>query len=447
MLNLAYYAVALFAVYAQAAPHNKPPQPNKDTSKAGVVAANCQPSRVLGSGFNVVFYDYPYYRDDGWQPGWFEGGYKNNAITATKKGVQDIYFSNQTVPWGVVRGTVYDTEVNISNFAMELSGFFKADYTGTYTFTLKADNGASLQLGAGQSCCDDAGGSVGGGFNIFTLGPRGGGGDVDANTNRYTASFDLQEGRYYPVKLVYFNWVTNAGLDLSYVDPKGTTVKNFANKISQLQFDNGVCITSTTEYWTNKYTSTTTRTGKSTNTVVVELPHLTTTTTTTWGNSFTSSVTKTGSITDTIVVEVPSATVTTTTYWNKPMTSLTTVTTGKDGTNTVIVQVPKTTVTKTSTWTNNFSSTSTAVGSVTDTVIVDVPSPTKTVTSYWTQTTTGATTITTGTDGTNTVTGSATDTVEIDVPTPTKTITSYWEKPTTATTTVTTGTDGTNTLL
>ncbi|OBA23100.1 hypothetical protein METBIDRAFT_9412 [Metschnikowia bicuspidata var. bicuspidata NRRL YB-4993] len=387
-------------------------------SLVGVVSATsgCTPTEVGAEGFDARFYTYGLRDNKGWDEDFFSSTYKTTLLK-TVTGVTSINFQYSDQPDRVLlRNTIYGYDTTISNYTLELSGFYKAAESGTYSFKLAADNGASLQFGSGQSCCNDASGSVSGDFNINTLGPYGGGGNTAVNVN--TASFTLTKGIYYPVKIVMFNWLGNTGIDLQVTDPSGDTITDFGSQVFQATFANSKCYTTVTSVWSKTFTSTTTETGKLTDTVVVEVPKKTTTITSTWTNSFESTTTAIGKLTDTVIVEVPHVTTTVTSIWNKNYATTTTAT-GKL-TDTVIVEIPHETVTVTSTWTENYATTSTVTGSLTDTVVVDVP-----------KTTVGKTRTT------STATGSLTDTVVVGVPHETVTVTSTWTKNYATTTTVT----------
>ncbi|SGZ47050.1 CIC11C00000002377 [Sungouiella intermedia] len=396
----------------------------------------CVPDSLTGNGFKVNFYRYGLNDPVGWTKGFFETGYKANGIFASLPIVSDINFLFDAVFNKVVSGTIYGVPLSISNYTIELSGFFLPQVSGDYTFYLNADNGASLQFGAGTSCCNDPLGSITGDFSIDTLGPAGGGGNVDANSN--TATFSLVAGTYYPIKIVTFNWLGNGGLKLYYIDPNNNQVSTFSNVVYQATFSDGACFTTVTTTWGNVFSSTTTITNHQMNTVLVGVPSSTTTLTTTWSGSRTSTTTVGGSDgTRTVIVEVPSSTTTLTTTWSGSRTSTTTVG-GSDGTRTVIVEVPSSITTLTTTWSGSRTSTTTVGGSDgTRTVIVEVPSSTFSTTTTWSGN--YLTTITIpGTDGTQTVI--------VEVPSSTTTFQLTWDQDYTSTVTIP-GADGTQTVI
>ncbi|SGZ51032.1 CIC11C00000001727 [Sungouiella intermedia] len=182
-------------------------------------AASCLPLRLSAPGLNVNFYGYDLRTRVGWNDDYFTGGYKNGGLKKTVENVVDINFSfPSTRSRVVVNGNIYGYPLTISNFSMELTGYFRADYTGTHTFTIVADDGVTLQFGNGVYCCDDVNGALGNtSFGINSL--RGYGGNPPANPS--TFSVQLQAGRYYPMKLIFFNWDGILQLDVSYVNPLG----------------------------------------------------------------------------------------------------------------------------------------------------------------------------------------------------------------------------------
>ncbi|OBA23098.1 hypothetical protein METBIDRAFT_34690, partial [Metschnikowia bicuspidata var. bicuspidata NRRL YB-4993] len=204
-------------------------------SAVSAATSGCIPSSIGSTGFTARFYSYGYRDTSGWDADFFSTGYKTTLMETVTE-VTAINFDLAVLSSEASYGYVYGYYTTVSNFAVELSAFYLAPSTGTFTFNLAADNGASLQFGSGQGCCNDASGSVSGAFSIDTLGPAGGGGSTSENTQ--TASFSLTEGVYYPIKIVMFNWVGNAGLSLTMTDPSGNTVSDLGPYVSQLTFDN-----------------------------------------------------------------------------------------------------------------------------------------------------------------------------------------------------------------
>ncbi|KAM9933743.1 hypothetical protein OXX80_006643 [Metschnikowia pulcherrima] len=281
----------------------------------------CKPAKINYYGFVARIYRYHLNSHMGWHPDFFSDHYKRyhwshgpenrlkNNIKEQKplkvvKKIKNINFDIHASSYEIVHGEVYGYPMTVSNFTLELSGYFRAHSTGTYTFRLAADNGATLQFGSGLTCCDDASGSVSGKFHIETMGPHGGGGNTAKNV--HMASFDLTEGIYYPVKIVMFNWRGNAGLHLSATDPSGETTTEFGRAVFQGKFDQK-CTTTVTSAWKKTFTSTKTQLGASTNTVVVRVPKATITRTIAGQHTYALTRTVTGELTNTVVVEKASS--------------------------------------------------------------------------------------------------------------------------------------------
>ncbi|OBA14616.1 hypothetical protein METBIDRAFT_48200, partial [Metschnikowia bicuspidata var. bicuspidata NRRL YB-4993] len=204
----------------------------------GIVSASagCTPSMVGEKGFIANFYSYEFLGGKGWEKDFFVSGYKSDLLE-TVRCVESINFQYSNQPdQKVLHQTIYGYSTTISNYSLELSGYFEAPETGLYRFRLAADNGASLQFGAGQTCCNDASGSESGGFSFKTLGPRGGGGSTKVNVR--DMSYSLVKGVYYPVKLVMFNWQGNNGLNLKVTKPSGNIISDFGSQVFQAEFAN-----------------------------------------------------------------------------------------------------------------------------------------------------------------------------------------------------------------
>ncbi|QBM88664.1 agglutinin-like ALS [Metschnikowia aff. pulcherrima] len=413
---------------------------------AEAAVAGCSPFYTTGFGFNAKFYTYDLLSEAGWEPDFFTSGYRT-TLTNTARAVTGANYQTYFLPPSAVDyNYIYGYYTTSTNFAVELSGFFRAPLSGKYTFHLNANAGASFQLGTSGTCCNDAAYSDLGDLAINTLGTT----DADPDL----VSYKLLAGGYYPVKIVLFNSRGNAGLQVTVKDPFGFTLPDMGLQVFQANFRNSQCgpittgVTTVTSQWKKTYTSTTTKTGKGTNTVVVVAPKPTTTVTTIRSDSKTKTTTICGKLTDTVVVGVPTPTTTLTAVWTGLVTSTTTV---AGLTKAVIVEVPKSHVTVTKTWGNSFVQTTTVEGSFTDTVIVDVPTPTTTLTSVWTESFTSSRTAVGGpgesntvivevpkktetttrtwtglTHSVSTISGLLTDTVVVNVPTPLVTLTSAW---------------------
>ncbi|KAM9917645.1 hypothetical protein OXX59_009198, partial [Metschnikowia pulcherrima] len=377
----------------------------------------CLASSILSTGAYVNFYKYPYsspvYKT---QPDFYFAGYKQFGYLSSVPSVTAINFNVWLNHKGEDYSTIYGYGLSYTNFAMDVSGWFRADQTGLYTFTLMADDGGSIQFGSVSGCCGKASSLVSGS-------------KLDASyPSASTASFSLVKGVYYPIKIVYVNQLERARFEVSYRDPSGNLVTELGTQLYQIE-QSEECAVTTTHYGTGSHLSTSTVTPPDGDrpTVIVEVP-IASTSTSTWTGSYTTMTTVTG--TDGIqtpVVEVPGVKTSTST-WTGSYTTLTTVT-GTDGVATPVVEVPGV-KTSTSTWTGSYTTLTTVTGTDgVETPVVEVPGV-KTSTSTWTGSYTTLTTVT-GTDGV--------ETPVVEVP-GVKTSTSTWTGSYTTLTTVT-GTD------
>ncbi|KAM9894454.1 hypothetical protein OXX79_008697, partial [Metschnikowia pulcherrima] len=331
----------------------------------------CEPSTILGRGFDVKFFRYPLRGEDfRTDPNYFREGYKKYGFLQTVPNVSQINFSTDVPGGQVARGRVYGYDVTISNFTMSIGGYFLATQTGNYTFNMYADDGGFLQIGAGDSCCGEAVEDASG-DSFRALWPS------TANTQ-----ISLEAGVYYPIKIVFVNWNGPSGLELRYVAPDGQVTTDIGSQIYQMR---QLCTRTTTRTWTGSVTSTFTSTESLFESVVIEVPTPTQTVTTYWTGIATTATTLVGSVgqNNTVLVQVPRAL--STSYWSNTYTSTTTVTPSAGGQPTVIVNLPN--AQTTSLWTGLFTTTSAITGSDgVATPVVLVPSPSSTWTGSFTTT-------------------------------------------------------------
>jgi len=94
-------------------------------------------------------------------------------------------------------------------------GYFRSDYTGTWTFTLTSDDQSALWLGAYAL----SGYTMGNASTSATYGNPG------------VLTISLVEGTLYPLRLMYGNNGGPGSLGLSYSNAMETTTTNYANKL------------------------------------------------------------------------------------------------------------------------------------------------------------------------------------------------------------------------
>ncbi|GEQ72491.1 hypothetical protein JCM33374_g6178 [Metschnikowia sp. JCM 33374] len=175
----------------------------------------CKSLQITGKGSTVNFYKTPL-NDQSFKtdPDFNTTGYQKFGFLKTITGVNDINFSSS-------EGDIYGYRISQSNFSMDITGYFLAPQTGEYHFTMEVDDGAFFWMGAGDSCSGTAIDDVTGqSFKAESLKPM-------------KLIIDLEEGLYYPIKIVCANWHGGAKFDLQYSAPDGTIVKEIASNIYQ----------------------------------------------------------------------------------------------------------------------------------------------------------------------------------------------------------------------
>lgn len=250
--------------------------------------AACRPSSTVSSGFNVTAYGYPLGSYAGWEADFLLTGYKQFGEWWNVEGVTSPNFDEVIPNTFVIYGDLYDQNITISNFTLELTGYFIPEETGDYIFEITdADDGAALSINTEGPCCEDADldPSV---WDIITLreltDPYG-----TAASESVTAT--LEEGLAYAIKVVVFNWDGPLALQMQYTSPSKVVYKTFES-VFQVKFNtsdqnclvSSYTTTTTTEFTDTEYSTPGTYTptdcsDKETCTVIVVEPHTTTTTT------------------------------------------------------------------------------------------------------------------------------------------------------------------------
>ena len=236
-------------------------------------AQGCKPRGQGTEGFDMSLYHYDYY-DPAAGPGfcfsseyqshdYMHGGYVTWAggLFGTSSKITDLALDFKLPELcTITNGTLpdnfnYAEEFTISNFTMLLTGYFYAEMTGNYNFQLEADDLAYLSFGAGNAfdCCGmeqsvtdpDA-------FDLIVIWK-----DTDDLSGNVT--FSLNEGVYYPLRLLYTNRDFYGVLSLKYTDPSGVLHSDFSDQIFQFPDSPGGCANDvhyTTTVWTGTYTTT-----------------------------------------------------------------------------------------------------------------------------------------------------------------------------------------------
>ncbi|KAM9928925.1 hypothetical protein OXX59_001515, partial [Metschnikowia pulcherrima] len=173
------------------------------------------------TGFGVRIYSYENNSNAGWGSDFFTSGYKTTLLKSLS-GVNDINFMNSD-------GTLYGYDISSQNYTLELDAIIKAPETGKYTFTIGANDGASIQIGLNQICCDDFSGSGFGDFRKDVLGPIE---SFSEGLTTATVSVDLIKDLWYPIKVIMFNAYGPDGLNIYATSPTLST-SNIAQYVTQ----------------------------------------------------------------------------------------------------------------------------------------------------------------------------------------------------------------------
>ncbi|QGN17578.1 flocculation protein FLO9 [Kluyveromyces marxianus] len=366
----------------------------------------CAPNKnSVSKGFDVSYYHYPLIPRKGdpkcfdfdpiyTQDSYLHGGYQTygGGLLGTSHAVVDLSFKSNindrcSLPTKANMPTNYNYNqpITLTNFSMLITGYFYAQKSGSYEFMLDVDDLAYVNIGAGSAfdCCNrEISVSDPGPFDLSAIWPA----------SKKSATVNLSEGFYYPLRIFYINRQGIAGLSVSFKDADGIIHENFDGYIYSAP-DGNECpaiATTTTIPWTGTITSTyttiSTITGSdhkpsTTSIVIVETPEVETATTeyTPWTGTYTSTystdvVTVTGSdgvptVETTFHVETPEIETATTvntpwtgTYTSTYSTDVVTVT-GSDGVPTVEttfhVETPEieTATTEYIPWTGTYSTT------------------------------------------------------------------------------------------
>ncbi|CAK7897346.1 hypothetical protein CAAN4_B09340 [[Candida] anglica] len=216
------------------------------------------------AGLHAQFYQYDWYDFDTLDNIEFlTTGYRERKKLASTDGVVDIELWVNNRESKTATEIIYGQTMN-QNFVVELTGYFLASETNDFYFTLQGESGGViLQLGDGNAfpCCktthtgseDDA---------MY--------GGVDRRI------YALQEGLYYPIKIVYGNPAGPIELDV-YVSTPDTRDYPIKDRLFSFPDREDGCpnqfqITTITMPWTGTVTSTSTVTPHSTDgTTTIEI--------------------------------------------------------------------------------------------------------------------------------------------------------------------------------
>ncbi|KAM9898236.1 hypothetical protein OXX79_006419 [Metschnikowia pulcherrima] len=187
-------------------------------------------------GFEAKFYGYELRDEVGWMHGFFHpGGYNKGEVLHTVTGVKQINFGFCADNNELRYGQIYGQEITVSNYTIELTGYFTPTSTGNHKFHVQAENGVSLQISPGLSCCNNPNGDKYGDYEIQMLDNRYGVGNSVEN------NFYLEDGVRYFIKIVTFNWQAGGGLVVRFTTPNDKHEVDMGSLVYQDKYDTTPC--------------------------------------------------------------------------------------------------------------------------------------------------------------------------------------------------------------
>ncbi|KAH3900088.1 uncharacterized protein SCDLUD_004409 [Saccharomycodes ludwigii] len=142
---------------------------------------------------------------------------------------------------------------------MEITGYFLAPETGSYTFTLgNVDDSAGLLFDQDAFGFCEQNDITATTTNFLLNAIKGCESGKEASVS---SEKTLIGGLYYPIRIIFSNAITKASLDFSATLPNGTVINDFTNYIYTFGEDESYCPAferETTTYtpWTGSFTST-----------------------------------------------------------------------------------------------------------------------------------------------------------------------------------------------
>ncbi|KAM3124059.1 hypothetical protein ACQ2H7_002742, partial [Candidozyma auris] len=158
----------------------------------------CKFDRSYVNGFGTTIYNYTLGSLDGWQPGFFEGGYAKGGAFAYIANLDITTFSFTPDDLEIVN--TFGIRMHRSNFTFVFDGYFLAPESGEYTFRARTMNSLQFQIGSNGSCCDNPKEHMGEKTTMTIMNKP------DEHVKLAdTIKLNLKAGMYYPIKLVWFN--------------------------------------------------------------------------------------------------------------------------------------------------------------------------------------------------------------------------------------------------
>ena len=126
-------------------------------------------------------------------------------------------------PTGSTVATNFEIPSPASNRSELFMGYFKPDYTGTWTFRLYSDDASVLWIGPNAVS----------GYTIANA-------LLVSNLSPVTETINLIAGSYYPIMVMYGNGPAGGSLSLSYSHPGQSNTTNYTDKLFYNPVTNGI---------------------------------------------------------------------------------------------------------------------------------------------------------------------------------------------------------------
>mgnify|MGYP004706529003 FL=1 len=164
-------------------------------------------------GFRLDFFHYPWQDPSGKNISWLAlGGYEEIGVHIGTSYGSELYWDEiNSANYYPVTGVILGETVQVSNFMLEITGFFTPKETGNHTFLLDASKGISFQIGKGSDCC---------GSKFLD--------QIVSNTTFGTGSnepfnvtTELTVNQSYPIRMLYYNSIGSTRMNVSVILPSG----------------------------------------------------------------------------------------------------------------------------------------------------------------------------------------------------------------------------------
>lgn len=192
-------------------------------SFAGIYVPPCTTPK---SGAIAKFYDYPLLDNTSFKnESFILGGYLKNKYEGEVTGITDISWDSL---WPAVVPPYGFEGVPIHNFLMTVSAYYRAPQSGVYNFSLKVDDFAAIYVGidAATDYCDMHDYVFA--ADEFLVNNTG---SAARGLTAATQKTYMQEGWYYPIQIVYVNYMERGVLNVEVTKPDGTVDTDFGKRL------------------------------------------------------------------------------------------------------------------------------------------------------------------------------------------------------------------------